>query len=271
MCELFAMSSVLPTSVSFSLNRLARHGGAEGPHRDGWGVAFYEGADALLLREPMPASESNLVGPIERHGPPSALVISHIRYASLGQRALRNTQPFARELGGCRHVYAHNGDLPDIEQRLGRLHGPCHVIGETDSELAFCHLINRMAALWLPREVSLPPLEQRLDVFTDLVSALAEIGPANIIYSDSDALFVHAHRRTEPGSEETLPGLYVLSRRCDETALDLADAGVKLEPPAHQALTLLASVPLTDEDWVPLDDGEVLVIQHGRILQRRHA
>ena len=43
MCELFAMSSRVPASVGFSLEKLARHGGAEGPHRDGWGVAFYEG------------------------------------------------------------------------------------------------------------------------------------------------------------------------------------------------------------------------------------
>ena len=93
MCELFAMSSLLPTTVDFSLELLARRGGAEGPHRDGWGVAFFSGRDALLLREPGAASESALVRHIERHGPPSELVISHIRLATFGEAALRNTQP----------------------------------------------------------------------------------------------------------------------------------------------------------------------------------
>ena len=50
MCELFALSSRIPTTVGFTLERLARRGGIEGPHRDGWGVAFYEGADVFLLR-----------------------------------------------------------------------------------------------------------------------------------------------------------------------------------------------------------------------------
>jgi predicted glutamine amidotransferase len=266
MCELFAMSSVLPTSVSFSLNRLALHGGAEGPHRDGWGVAFYDGPDALVLREPLAASESNLVGHIERHGPPSALVVSHIRYASLGKRALRNTQPFVRELGGRRHVYAHNGDLPGIDEHFGPLQGPYRMIGETDSEQAFCHLISRMAEVWLEHE-DMPSLPQRLRVFSSFVRELAELGSANIIYSDGDVLFAHAHRRTEPGSDISLPGLYLLSRSCSETGPDLEHAGVKLEP-VRQALTLLASVPLTEEAWTPLDAGEVLAVRSGIVVQR---
>ena len=270
MCELFAMSSVLPTSVSFSLNRLARHGGAEGPHRDGWGVAFYEGPDALVLREPMAASESSLVGHIERHGPPSALVISHIRYASLGRRALRNTQPFVRELGGRRHVYVHNGDLPAIHAQFPPLAGPFRTIGETDSELAFCHLINRLATLWSDHHGEIPPMHKRIRVFAKLASELAELGSANIIYSDSDAMFVHAHRRTEPGSDEVLPGLYLLSRNCSESSPDLADSGVSLEP-ARQALTLLASVPLTDEEWTPLDEGAVLAVRSGIVVQQTPA
>lgn len=268
MCELFAMSSALPTSVSFSLTRLASHGGAEGPHRDGWGVAFYEGRDALVLREPLAASESDLVRHIERHGPPSALVVSHIRYASLGKRALRNTQPFVRELGGHRHVYIHNGDLSGLEDRFGRLKGPCRMIGETDSEQAFCHLINRMAPMWLNRDEP-PSLAQRLSVFTQFVQQLSEQGSANIIYSDGETLFAHAHQRTEPGSEERLPGLYLLSRSCSEVGPDLADAGVHLEP-EPQALTLLASVPLTDEDWAPLAEGAVLAIRSGIVVEREH-
>lgn len=267
MCELFAMSSVLPTSVSFSLNRLALHGGAEGPHRDGWGVAYYEGPDALVLREPMAASESQLVQHIEQHGPPSALVISHIRYASFGKRALRNTQPFARELGGRRHVFAHNGDLPDINDRLKAALGPFQPVGETDSEVAFCHLMNRMAELWFASVDGLPPLNKRLRLFGSVAAELAELGSANIIYSDGDTLFVHAHKRTEPGSDDVLCGLFVLSRTCSETGPELEQSGVKLEP-VRQALTLLASVPLTDEAWLPLAEGEVLAVRSGVVVQR---
>jgi predicted glutamine amidotransferase len=40
MCELFAMSSRHPTDVRASLEAFARHGGLEGPHKDGWGLAY---------------------------------------------------------------------------------------------------------------------------------------------------------------------------------------------------------------------------------------
>ncbi|MES9904747.1 MAG: class II glutamine amidotransferase [Sedimenticola sp.] len=51
MCELFAMSSLEPASVSFSMEEFSRHGGLSGPHRDGWGIAFenhsYGGIEVL--------------------------------------------------------------------------------------------------------------------------------------------------------------------------------------------------------------------------------
>ncbi len=264
MCELFAMSSLMPTNVSFSLNALARHGGAEGPHRDGWGVAYYADRDVVVLREPRAASESELVRFIERHGPSSDLVISHIRFASFGDVALRNTQPFARELGGRRHVFAHNGDLPDLVCRGAGCFTP---IGETDSEKAFCHLLASMTPLWRDAGGELPPLSARLRVFSAFAADMRHAGTANIIYSDSDALFVHGHRRTLPNSDRVLRGLYVLARNCKEPVPDMSDSGVELVT-ARQALTLVASVPLTVENWQPLADGEVLAIRSGLIEQR---
>lgn len=267
MCELFAMSSVLPTSVSFSLNELARHGGAEGPHRDGWGVAFYEGRDVSILREPRAASESDLVHYIERHGPPSDLVISHIRFASLGERALRNTQPFVRELGGRRHVFAHNGDLEGVDRVKTAGIDRFRPVGETDSEQAFCLLMNRLTGLWMDHGERVPSLNDRLAMFAAWAADLRSLGSSNVVYSDSDTLFVHAHRRTEPGADEKLPGLYVLTRSCEGSVPDLSASGVMLQA-APQALTLIASVPLTEEAWSPLAEGEVLAIRCGAIVER---
>ena len=268
MCELFAMSSRIPTSVSFSFERLARRGGHEGPHRDGWGVAFYEGREAFLLREPLAASESELVHFIERHGPPSELVISHIRLATHGERALRNTQPFTRELGGHNHVFAHNGDLGDIARQSDFVHGRFRPVGDTDSEQAFCVLLNRLSVLWDGAGDRLPPLEDRIEIVAAFAAGLRPFGPANFLYADGDTLFVHAHRRTEANDVTVLPGLYVLERACREDMPHLSGSGVALTT-VQQALTLVASVPLTDEPWRPLAEGEVLAIAEGRILESR--
>ena len=137
MCELLAISSRLPTTVELSLERLARHGGIEAPHRDGWGVAFYEGPDVFLLREPGAAAESALVRCIEKFSPSSQLTVAHIRLATQGEVALRNTQPFIREMGGYTHVFAHNGKLANIEDEPDFQPQRFNRVGNTDSNLFF--------------------------------------------------------------------------------------------------------------------------------------
>jgi predicted glutamine amidotransferase len=82
MCELFGMSSKLPTNVTFSLSVFGERGGHLGPHRDGWGIAFNEGHDFRIIKESAPASDSACLRFIEAHDFKSRIVISHIRRAS---------------------------------------------------------------------------------------------------------------------------------------------------------------------------------------------
>lgn len=267
MCELFAMSSLMPTSVGFSLELLARHGGAEGPHRDGWGVAYFVGRDALLLRETEPASQSRLAHYMGELGPPSDLVLSHIRLATFGSRELANTQPFVRELGGRAHVFAHNGDLPALAGRRHAVGGRFRPIGETDSEHAFCRLLERLAPFWDQAGQRVPELAVRLDVIGGFAAELRAQGIANFLYADGDTLFAHADRRVLPEEPTAQPGLYMLTRNCAEPVPDLSRSGVTLTT-ADQLLTLLASVPLTAETWQPLPRGELLAIANGQLQGR---
>lgn len=47
------------------------------------------------------------------------------------------------------------------------------------------------------------------------------------------------------------------------------EAGVTIEGSGEgQAITLLASVPLTSEGWQPLAEGEVIVVKEGRVVHR---
>ncbi len=267
MCELFALSSRIPTTVGFTLERLARRGGIEGPHRDGWDVAFYEGADVFLLREPRAAAESDLVRYIERHAPPSQLVVSHIRRATRGVPALRNIQPFVRELSGYTHVFAHNGELSGIEWRRDFLLGRFRPVGDTDSEWVFCSLLDRLDDIWSAAGGYLPPLPERLKVVAAFAEELREFGPVNFLYADGDALFAHAHRRIQADGHEEPPGLHLLERSGEEPPADLATSGVTLTAVRQEAV-LLASVPLTDEPWQPLPEGEVVVIMNGAVVAR---
>lgn len=46
--QLFSLSSRLPATVDLSLEDFFRHGGLTGPHKDGWGIACFEGPANFL-------------------------------------------------------------------------------------------------------------------------------------------------------------------------------------------------------------------------------
>ena len=116
MCQLLGLSSSDPIRLSFSWESFVQQGSAAQGNPDGWGVAYFDGADVALLREPSPAAQSPMVRFLNSHAPRSNLIISHVRRATHGDRNLANTQPFQRVLGGRAHVFAHNGFVPPDEQ-----------------------------------------------------------------------------------------------------------------------------------------------------------
>ena len=87
MCELFAISSRLPATVSLSLKTLAEHGGGSAPHDDGWGIAYYREHDARLIKDTGAANDSDWARFVQSRGLSSTTIISHIRKATRGGRA----------------------------------------------------------------------------------------------------------------------------------------------------------------------------------------
>ncbi len=265
MCELFAMSSRLQTTLSLSLTRLASRGAPGGKLVDGWGVAYYDGVDARVLREPEPAGESPWLDQfINGRRLASRIALAHIRHATQGEISLANTQPFTRELGGRMHVFAHNGILPGIEAAMGPRCKRFRPVGDTDSEVAFCALLESLAPLWGD---AAPGIDERIGTVGRFAEELRAIGPANFLYSDSELLFAHGHRRTQIDGRVAPPGLTTLRRCCAVDRDALRDAGVTLERQGGpQALILFASVPLSDEAWRPLEEGEIVVVKDGEVV-----
>jgi predicted glutamine amidotransferase len=263
MCELFAMSARYPSTVRLSLEEFSRHGGLAGRNKDGWGIAWYDQRDVRLVKEVLAAAGSAQVRFIQDNPFVSPWVISHVRKATRGEVALRNCQPFVRELGGAWHTFAHNGDLPGIERLAAMEARAFRPIGETDSERAFCALLERLRPLWLAAEP--PGLAARLHEIESFAAELRAMGPANFLYCDGDALFAHADRRHQDDGTIRPPGLWQLTRRCPAGG-ELAAAGLRIEAPGvQQEVVLFASVPLSAENWVPLARGAVPVAQRGRL------
>jgi len=98
MCELLGMSANVPTDIVFSFTGLMQRGGRTGPHRDGWGIGFYEGRGLRLFQDPAASSESEVANLVQRYPIKSEVVIGHIRQANVGKVCLSNTHPFVREM-----------------------------------------------------------------------------------------------------------------------------------------------------------------------------
>ena len=270
MCELFAMSSHRRSTLNYSLNEFAKHGGVTHSNRSGWGIAYYQGHDALLIKEPEPAADSPWVKFFAEQKMQSNCVIAHVRLATVGEPEFSNTHPFKREIGGHAHVFAHNGTLKGIHDQVDRNALTDRPIGETDSELGFCLLMDRMRGIWNTGDV--PSMEQRSDVFAEFCHEMAFLGSSNFLYSDGEYLYAHGHKRIyeENGvfSDARPPGLSMRNcMSCQEGEDNIQCSGLNIELQDHQTV-LFASVPLGETGWSPLPEQTVVTVANGEIKRQ---
>ncbi len=236
MTRLFAFSSVetLPVMAGLTGSAAVSPEGA-----NSWGLGCYEGAEALLIRDP--ANSGLIEHFLSGFSRPCALLISHQGNHEDHPAVLANCQPFVRELRGTTHLFALHGQLQGLDDARKYPTGPYMPVGDTTAELAFCVLMSRMRALWQDGK---PLPEVRLAVVSDFAARMRPLGIANFIYSDSELLFVHGHQHMDDAEQ---PGLYL--------ALDGVHARVATEP-------------LDSTHWQALELGEVLVIRRADVLER---
>lgn len=242
MCELLGMSANVPTDIVFSFTGLMQRGGGTGPHSDGWGIAFYEGRGVRLFQDPLPSISSEVAKLVQRYPIKSETVIGHIRQANVGRVSLSNTHPFIRELNGRYLTFAHNGQLPHFDPPTGFY----RAVGETDSERAFCDLLNRIRHQF-PEPA---PVEALLPVLIEGCNAYRRLGVFNILLSNGEWLFTYCSTK-----------LVHITRRAPFGPARLKDTDVTVDFQAEttpdDVVTVIATEPLTrDEAWQPYKPGE---------------
>ncbi len=247
MCELLALSFNRPVRPSLSF-RGFQHRGDYNPH--GWGLACYPDKSAHIFKEPVRARASGLAQFLRNYPPlRSRIFIAHVRYMSCGEPCFANTHPFSRELRGEDIVFAHNGTLCG---RLVPVPGPYAPIGGTDSERAFCAVLNWITA----EQVDLRNFER---LHTKL-SELNEQGSLNVLFSNGVCLYAYHDARG-------YKGLHLLRREAPFERVRLNDEDwegeLRGEKGADERGYLIASAPLTDENWRPFEPGSLLVFENG--------
>lgn len=272
MCQLLGMNANTPTDIGFSFAGFRQRGGLTDHHEDGFGIAFFEksecansnGTGLRLFHDDKP-SHSSPIADLVNHYPIRAMnVIAHIRKATQGSNCLANTHPFVREVWGESWVFAHNGQMSaEFVRRTQRLASNGNAehytpIGTTDSELAFCYLLNRLKTTFKSR-----PSDEVLFAFlTAQCRYLSANGLFNCLISNGKWQLAYA------GSL-----LFYLTRKAPFGQAVLSDGEMTVDfkdvTGAKDCVTILVTIPLTNnEKWQQLAVDECLVFVDGEVIHR---
>ena len=253
------MNSRLPASLTLSFTGFSQRGGGTDHHADGWGIAFFESEDSnpgepgkgvRYFVDRQGASTSPIAQMLRSYPIKSHNVVAHVRKATVGAVTLENCHPFVRELWGRYWVFAHNGDLKDYRPSL---HGSFKPVGNTDSELAFCWLLQELSK----SHAGVPSVAELTCTLAELVPKIARHGTFNFLLSNGQALWAHASThlyyvlRQHPFTEVHL--------KDDDVRVDLAD----LNGPDDRLATVVTEPLTTNEPWVAMASGELQVFVDG--------
>ncbi|SHF85101.1 glutamine amidotransferase [Lampropedia hyalina DSM 16112] len=250
MCQLLGMNANKPTDLTFSFTGFSQRAGKTGDHVDGWGMAFFEDHGVRHFVDYQSAIISPIADVIRRYPIKSTNVIAHIRKATQGKVSLPNCHPFVRELWGNYWVFAHNGDLKTFRPRL---HSHFHPVGTTDSEHAFCWLMQELHK----SHAGVPSIQELTLTLRELAAEISPHGTFNFLLSNGEALWAHATthlcylERAWPFSKASLSD--------EDLSIDFAERN---QPGDRTAIVVTA--PLThNEQWTHFQSGELKVFVDG--------
>ena len=254
MCQLLGMNCNVPTDICFSFTGFQARGGATDVHSDGWGIAFFEGKGTRLFLDPQASCNSPIAGLVRSYPIRSENVISHIRKATQGSVGIENTHPFIRELWGRYWIFAHNGNLIDFSPTLD---GSFLPVGLTDSERAFCWILQRLRS-----EFGASPPDKPLffGFLQRLTVEIAAYGEFNFLLSNGDALFAHASTK-----------LSYIIRQAPFAEAHLSDQDVTVDfnelTCPEDRVAVIATLPLTDNEvWEVMPPGTLWWFDQGQVM-----
>ena len=256
MCQLLGMNSRLPASLSLSFTGFARRGGATDHHADGWGIAFFEsegekpGRGIRHFVDKQNAASSPLAQMLQSFPIKSHNVIAHVRKATVGATTLENAHPFVRELWGRYWVFAHNGDLKDYQPKL---HGHFQPVGDTDSERAFCWLLQEL----VKAHAGVPSVAELGHTLQELVPRIAAHGTFNFLLSNGQALWCHASTKLHYVQRQH-PFAHV-QLKDEDVSVDLSE----LNGPEDRLVIVVTEPLTTNENWIAMAPGELQVFVDG--------
>lgn len=251
MCQLLGMNCNVPTDICFSFEGFHVRGGLTDHHRDGWGIAFFEGQGCRVFLDSKATIESPVAELVRKYPIRSKNVIAHIRKATQGLVSLENCHPFQRELWGRYWIFAHNGNLENFCPVTLEFFRP---VGQTDSERAFCHVLE---TLWREFPAEYPGGMAIHPVLEKVAGEIAAHGNFNFLLSNGEFLFAYCSTN-----------LHYLVRKAPFGDAHLIDQDITIDfsqvAGVNDKVAVIASFPLTDNEvWTAFAPGQLLMFKEG--------
>lgn len=253
MCQLLGMNCNVPTDICFSFTGFQARGGLTDHHTDGWGISFFEGKGVRQFLDPNASAHSPVADFIRTYPIKSKNVIAHIRKATQGEVKLENTHPFVREMWGLYWSFAHNGDLKNFSPVLDGRFSP---VGNTDSEKAFCYILQELNKKFGETIPSMKDLSEKLHTLT---LQIAQFGIFNFLLSNGE--FMMAHCSTKLASIVRKAPFTVAHLKDQDVAVDFSAVTTAID-----RVAVIATNPLTEnETWKIHAPGTLLMFVEGEI------
>ena len=248
------MNCNVPTDICFSFTGFQARGGLTDHHTDGWGISFFEGKGVRLFLDPNASAHSPVADFVRTYPIKSKNVIAHIRKATQGEVKLENTHPFMREMWGQYWSFAHNGDLKNFSPALS---GRFRPVGNTDSEKAFCFILQELQKSFSQNAPSMADLGKKLH---EITLQIASVGVFNFLISNGE--FMMAHCSTKLSSIVRRAPFSVAHLKDQDVAVDFSSVTSAID-----RVAVIATNPLTEnETWTTHEEGTLLMFVEGEIV-----
>lgn len=251
MCELLAMSANTPTDLCFSFTGLTRRGGETGPHKDGWGVSFYEGKGVRSFHD----SDASASSAWPKWSRPTRSKAKWPSATSARPTSAKSAWPTPTRLSANSGAATGSSPITASCPTSGPQRGS-EPVGDTDSEALFCDILNHLRS-HCDRNTTLEEVVERL---VRLSQAYAREGVFNLLLSNGDWLFTYCTTK-----------MASITRRAPFGPARLKDADVTVdfesETTPNDVVSVIVTEPLTsDEQWDIYQPGEWRLWKKGEVI-----
>ncbi len=237
------------------------------PLSSGWGFGWYPGDDyaSSVVKDTGVAKVESITSAVSdwRHFR-STTFLCKVKGAAK-RPSQQDTQPFQRSFWGRDWLFLHNGDLDikRLSELFGEMQGFLHPLGSTDSELAFCYLLQQFERAGAKRIADLDPTHC-MTWFTQL----DDLGVADVVISDGQSILsfhgknsardLFYARLTPPHADANL----LIN---DALSIDFTDPR-----DAYRSAFLVSSSLLNGVQWHKMSSGQMMIVRRGATVYNSH-